>query len=241
MQLQTMSAGWRMHPTAEVSDRAVIGADTLIWRNVHVREAAHVGRQCIIGAGVYIGAEVELGDRCKIQNDALLYEGLTLEDGVFVGPQVCFTNDYWPRAINADGSLKSSADWELGKTLVRHGASVGARSVIVTGVTIGAFAMVGAGSVVTRDVPEHALVFGSPARIGGWVCACGRKLSLPAYTARGWCTACDAWTALPALAAGVPNRSEQAGVAAATGRTPVRNGERSSGGRRHRKRVERSN
>src|SRR5213083_2823657 len=100
MSLQTMTGGWRVHPAAEVSERAAIGAGTVIWRNAHVREEARIGRECIIGAGVYVGAEVVLGDRCKIQNDALLYEGLRLKDGVFVGPQVCFTNDYWPRAIN---------------------------------------------------------------------------------------------------------------------------------------------
>ena len=108
---------------------------------------------------------------------------------VFVGPQVCFTNDYWPRAINPDGSLKSADDWELGRTLVREGASIGARTVIVTGVTIGRFAMIGAGSVVTRDVPDYGLVFGSPARLQGWVCACGRKLAVRGDASVGWCAA----------------------------------------------------
>ncbi len=199
MPLNDMPGGWRAHPTAEISDQATIGAGTLLWRNVHVREGASVGAQCNIGADVYVGADVTVGNRCKVQNEALLYEGLTLADGVFIGPQVCFTNDYWPRAINPDGTLKASHDWELGRTVVEYGASVGARSVIVTGITIGRFAMIGAGSIVTRSVPPHALVYGSPAKVQGWVCACGRRLDT-VQAARGWCAICQDWTDLPALA-----------------------------------------
>ncbi len=185
---------WQSHSTAEISERAAIGAETMIWRNAHIRGGASVGRECRIGAGVYIGEGVVVGDRCKIQNNALLYEGLTLEAGVFVGPQVCFTNDFLPRAINPDGTLKSAADWEIGHTLVRRGASIGARTVVVTGVTIGAFALVGAGAVVTRDIPDHALAMGSPARIRGWVCACGRHLEILPGSSDGWCAVCDSWT-----------------------------------------------
>jgi len=139
---------------------------------------------------------VRLGNRCKIQNNALLYEGVVLEDGVFVGPAVCFTNDFLPRAVNPDGSLKSAEDWEVGQTRVQRGASVGAHSVVVTGITIGEWALVGAGSVVTHDVPPHALVYGSPARQRGWVCKCARKLEVRA-DGTGWCEVCKDQITLP--------------------------------------------
>ncbi|MBV9578720.1 MAG: N-acetyltransferase [Chloroflexi bacterium] len=184
-----------VHPTAEVSPRATLGPGCRVWRQAHIREDAVIGPGSVIGAGVYVGAGVRLGRNCKVQNNALLYEGLELEDGVFVGPQVCFTNDFLPRAVNPDLSLKTSDDWHLGSTRVRVGASVGAHSVVVTGVTIGRWALVGAGSVVTRDVPDHALAYGQPARIQGWVCHCARRLEVRGNT--GWCDTCQRTIELP--------------------------------------------
>ena len=168
---------FRVHPTAEVSDRANIGDGASIWHQAQVREGATVGPGCIIGKGVYIGADVSLGAHCKVQNYSCVYEGNTLEDGVFVGPEVVFTNDRYPRAINADGTLKAASDWELEGTLVKYGAAIGSRSVILPGLTIGRWALVAAGSVVTRDVEDHAIVAGNPARFRGWACVCARPLS----------------------------------------------------------------
>lgn len=166
----------RIHDTAEVSAGATIGDGTSIWHQAQVRDGAKLGPGCIIGKGVYIGSDVELGANCKVQNYSCVYEGATLEDGVFVGPEVVFTNDKYPRAINPDGSIKAQHDWELGRTLVKYGAAVGSRSVIVTGITIGRWALIAAGSVVTKDVPDHALVVGAPARQAGWVCMCAHRL-----------------------------------------------------------------
>lgn len=167
---------YRVHPTADVSPAANIGAGASIWHQAQVREGASVGPGCIIGKGVYVGAGVKIGANCKVQNYSCVYEGATLEDGVFIGPEVVLTNDKYPRAINPDGTLKTDSDWHLGRTLIRYGAAIGSRSVVVTGVTIGKWALVAAGAVVTKDVPDHALVVGSPARQAGWACMCARLL-----------------------------------------------------------------
>ncbi|WP_322797910.1 acyltransferase [Thermoflexus sp.] len=166
----------RIHPTAEVSTDAEIGDGTVIWHHAQIREGARIGVHCTIGKGVYIDAGVVIGDNVKIQNYVSIYRGVIIEDGVFIGPHVCFTNDIFPRAIRPDGSLKTEEDWVVIKTLVRRGASIGANSTIRCGVTIGEWAMVGAGSVVTREVPPYGLVYGNPARLRGFVCPCGAKL-----------------------------------------------------------------
>jgi acetyltransferase-like isoleucine patch superfamily enzyme len=165
-----------IHPTAEVDPRAEIGPETKVWRQVQVREGARIGRNCILGRGVYVDWDVRIGDNCKLENDALIFHGAELQDGVFIGPAVCLTNDRLPRAIRPDGRLKTLADWTAGRILICYGASVGARSVILPDLTIGRFALVGAGSVVTRDVPDHGLVIGNPARLVGYVCRCAQRL-----------------------------------------------------------------
>lgn len=167
----------RIHATAEVARDAVIGAGTSIWNQAQVREGARIGVECIIGKNAYIDVGVVVGDRVKVQNNASLYHGATVEEGAFIGPHVCLTNDRQPRAINADGTARSDADWQVSPILVRSGASVGAGSVVVAGVTIGRWAMVGAGSVVTRDVADHELVAGNPARRLASVCRCGERLA----------------------------------------------------------------
>ncbi|WP_307844473.1 acyltransferase [Actinospica acidithermotolerans] len=159
----------RIDPSALVHDRAFVGGDTAVWHLAQVREDARIGEQCVIGRGVYVGAGVRIGDRVKIQNYALVYEPALVEDGVFVGPAVVFTNDRHPRAITAEGDAKSAADWTPVGVVVKYGASIGAGAVCVAPVTIGRWALVAAGSVVTRDVPDFALVAGNPARRVGWV------------------------------------------------------------------------
>ncbi|MCL4487618.1 MAG: acetyltransferase [Chloroflexi bacterium] len=171
-----MKSSFYIHPTADVSPDASIGENTKIWQQCQVREGAVVGRNCILSKGVYIDSGVHIGNNVKIQNGISVYHGVTLEDGVFCGPHCVFTNDRRPRAINPDGTLKRVDDWTVTETLVRMGASIGAHATIVCGVTIGRWAMVGSGAVVTRDVPDYGLVYGNPARLHGFVCPCGEAL-----------------------------------------------------------------
>lgn len=179
-------ANVRIHATAEVSPAAVIGDGSRIWNHVQVRERAIIGCECIIGKGAYIDAGVLIGDRVKIQNHVSVFHGVTIESGVFVGPHVCFTNDRYPRAVSPDGTLKTDSDWTIAPTLVQSGASIGANSTVVCGVTIGQWAMVGAGSVVTHDVPDHGLVYGHPARLRGVVCSCGLPLDISQLAKGAW-------------------------------------------------------
>jgi UDP-2-acetamido-3-amino-2,3-dideoxy-glucuronate N-acetyltransferase len=178
----------RIHPTSEVSAKATIGDGTQIWLFCQVRDNAKIGKGCIFGKGVYIDNDVVIGDNVKLQNNVSVYVGVTIEDGVFVGPHVCFTNDKVPRAVNADMTLKGATDWKVTSTLVKAGAALGANATIVCGVTVGKWAMVGSGSVVTKDVADHALVVGNPARFVAWVCACGERVKLDEASGEGTCT-----------------------------------------------------
>jgi len=165
------------HPTADVSKKAKISSNTKIWHQCHIRENAKIGKNCILGKNVYIDHEVQVGNNVKIQNNSSIYFDAKLEDGVFIGPYVCLTNDKNPRAITRKGKLKTANNWNVGRTVIKKGASIGACSVILPNITIGQFAMIGAGSVVTKDVPDYALVYGNPAKIRGYVCICGTKIT----------------------------------------------------------------
>lgn len=153
------------HETAIVEDGAQIGENTKVWHYAHIRNGAHLGNNCNLGKSVFVDSGVVIGNNVKIQNFATLYMGLKVEDGVYIGPSVTFTNDKIPRAINPDGTPKSATDWTLLKTLIKKGASIGANATVLPGITIGEWSMVGAGSVVTKDVPPFSLVVGSPARV----------------------------------------------------------------------------
>lgn len=163
-------------PTADVDEKAVIGDGTRIWHLAQVREDAVLGRDCNIGRGAYIGPGVVLGDNCKLQNHALVYEPARLGDGVFVGPAAVLTNDEYPRAVTPDGRLKTGDDWTAVGVTIGDGASIGARAVCVAPVTVGRWALVAAGAVVTTDVPDFALMVGVPARRIGWVGRAGHPL-----------------------------------------------------------------
>lgn len=157
-----------IHPLAVVDDGAEIGEGTRIWHFAHIRSTAKIGKGCNIGKDVYVDAEVTIGNNVKIQNGVSIYHGVTIEDDVFCGPHMTFTNDIYPRAFGEG--------WKVIKTLVKKGASIGAHATIVCDTTLGEYCMIGSGAVVTRDVPAHGLVIGNPARLVGFVCRCGEPL-----------------------------------------------------------------
>jgi len=164
-----------IHQTAEVSPKAKLGSNVKVWNQAQVREDAQIGENTIISKNAYIDFGVKIGKNVKIGNNVSVFHGVEIQDGVQIAPHVCFTNDMFPRAINPDGTQKGASDWKLSKTLVKGGASIGSNSTILP-VAIGNWALIGAGSVVTKDVPDYGLVAGNPARLKGYVCKCGKKL-----------------------------------------------------------------
>jgi len=163
-------------PTAQVGEDVRLGDGTVVWELAQVREGAELGRRCVVGRGAYIGADVRVGDNVKVQNHALVYEPAEVSDGAFIGPAVVLTNDLYPRSVTPDGSPKDPEGWTPVGVTIQEGASLGARSLCVAPVTIGRWAMVAAGAVVTRDVPDFALVVGVPATRVGWVGRAGVPL-----------------------------------------------------------------
>lgn len=161
---------WFIHPSSYVDEDVIIGKGTKIWHFCHIQSGARIGQKCSLGQNVNVSNNVVVGDGCKIQNNVSIYEGVILENYVFCGPSCVFTNDLTPRAKYPKGREAYV------KTLVREGATIGANATIVCGITIGRWAMIGSGAVVTRDVKNHALVIGVPARQTGWVCECGQVL-----------------------------------------------------------------
>lgn len=167
----------RIHSTAEVASSAQIGDGVSIWQFAHICEDSIIGANVIIGRGVYLGNRVQVGAHSKIQNYAMIYEPAILEEGVFIGPGVILTNDVYPRSINPDGTQKDSSDWNLVRVRIREGASIGAGSICIAPIEIGAWAFVAAGSIVTKNVPSFALVAGAPAKKIRWVGKAGMPLT----------------------------------------------------------------
>jgi UDP-2-acetamido-3-amino-2,3-dideoxy-glucuronate N-acetyltransferase len=162
--------------TADVAPSAILGAGTHIWHLAQIREEVKVGSGCIVGRGAYVGPGVVIGNNVKLQNYALVYEPARLADGVFIGPAAVLANDMFPRSVDVSGKLKRAEDWHAEGVVIGRGASIGARAVVLPGRLIGQYALVAAGAVVTRNVPDFALVVGVPARQAGWVGRSGRTL-----------------------------------------------------------------
>lgn len=165
-----------VHPSALIELGAIVGADARIWHDAHVRTRAKIGSRSILGKGVFVDFDVTIGDDCKLQNYSCVYHGVSLGRGVFVGPHAVFTNDMRPRATSPDFEPLGDGDWDVGSTIVGDGAAIGANATILPNVTIGKWAMIGAGAVVTKDVPPYALVAGSPARFLAWLCTRGHRV-----------------------------------------------------------------
>jgi UDP-2-acetamido-3-amino-2,3-dideoxy-glucuronate N-acetyltransferase len=161
-----------VHESSYIDEPVHIGEGTKIWHFCHVMSGARIGQRCNIGQNVFIGRNVAIGNGCKIQNNVSVYEGVTLEDDVFCGPSMVFVNDVTPRSAFPKGSER------FVKTLVKRGCSIGANATILCGLTLGEHAFIGAGAVVTKDVPAYALIYGTPARIHGWICECGERLQI---------------------------------------------------------------
>ena len=159
----------RIHQSATIDSGAEIGDGSIVWVNVQIREGAKIGKNCVLSKDVYVDCNVKIGNECKIQNSVSIYDGVTIESQVFVGPNASFTNDKVPRAFNTD--------WKITKTLVQQGASLGANCTIICGIIIGEYSMIAAGSVVTKDVPSYTLVAGNPARVVAKVDKAGNKIS----------------------------------------------------------------
>ncbi len=182
--------GVTISPSADVSDKAKIGEGTKIWNQAQVRENAVIGKNCVISKNSYIDAGVQIGDNVKIQNNVSVYYPAIIEQDVFIGPSATFTNDLYPRAFIWDEQRRSAP------TIIKKGASIGANATLICGITIGEFAMIAAGSVVTKDVPAHGLVMGVPAKLCGFVCDCGRKTTLKS-PGEFYCQTCNKELRIP--------------------------------------------
>lgn len=178
--------------TAEISKNVSIGNNSNIWSYSQIREGATIGNNCIIGRNVYIDHNVKIGSNVKIQNNALIYYKTIIEDDVFVGPATCLTNDKYPRSTNNKGKIKNTKDWKAGTIVVKKGASIGANTIILTNVTIGSYALIGAGTVVTHSVPSFSVVTGNPGQIIGYICKLNHKIKLSKLTTSNniYCQSC---------------------------------------------------